>query len=191
MSRDDDGIATAASLSRRAAATSHSPFHCCLTCSCKTATSLLLDEDNDNNIQQPKNSPRIIPTKPLTITMFNLFLQLCLAALCSAAPITAQDATTQYGAGGGVIGFIVLVLDILVWSRSYSCTLRTRDMLTSPLQSRFSSRPAPSATSSCGLSLSSSSLSAVSSSTGSFPTARSGTTETATRLLLRRRGRRI
>lgn len=49
--------------------------------------------------------------------MFNLFLQLCLAALCSAAPITAQDATTQYGAGGGVIGFIVLVLDILVWSK--------------------------------------------------------------------------
>jgi hypothetical protein len=64
--------------------------------------------------------------------MFNLFLQLCLAALCSAAPITAQDATTQYGAGGGVIGFIVLVLDILVWSKSYSCTpSATRKSLTS------------------------------------------------------------
>merc|ERR1712113_1237490 len=58
---------------------------------------------------------KLSSTKPSTTTMFNLFLQLCLAALCSAAPITAQDATTQYGAGGGVIGFIVLVLDILVW----------------------------------------------------------------------------
>ena len=123
--------------------------------------------------------------------MFNLFLQLCLAALCSAAPITAQDATIQYGAGGGVIGFIVLVLDILVWSKSYRCTLRIAQYAHSPAQSRSSSRPAPSATSSCGLSLSSSSLSVASSSTGSCPTARSGTTETATRLLSRRRDREV
>jgi hypothetical protein len=57
--------------------------------------------------------------------MFNIFLQLCLAALCYAAPIadetlSTMDATTQYGAGGGVVGFIVLVLDILVWSKSRS-----------------------------------------------------------------------
>jgi hypothetical protein len=57
--------------------------------------------------------------------MFNIFLQLCLAALCYAAPIadetlSTMDATTQYGAGGGVVGFIVLVLDILVWSKSPS-----------------------------------------------------------------------
>lgn len=55
--------------------------------------------------------------------MFNLFLQLCLAALCYAAPIadetlSTMDSSTQMGAGGGVIGFIVLVLDILVWSKS-------------------------------------------------------------------------
>jgi hypothetical protein len=54
--------------------------------------------------------------------MFSLILQLCLAALCSAAPIAADEFTTlnsnatQYGTGGGIIGFIVLVLDILVWS---------------------------------------------------------------------------
>jgi hypothetical protein len=77
--------------------------------------------------------------------MFNLFLQLCLAALCSAAPITAQDATTQYGAGGGVIGFIVLVLDILVWSKSCSfpeSLQPCREMLTSHLVEVLkSSRP--------------------------------------------------
>ena len=77
--------------------------------------------------------------------MFNLFLQLCLAALCSAAPITAQDATTQYGAGAGVIGFIVLVLDILVWSKSCSfpeSLQPCREMLTSHLVEVLkSSRP--------------------------------------------------
>jgi hypothetical protein len=57
--------------------------------------------------------------------MFNIFLQLCLAALCYAAPIadetlSTMDSTTQYGAGGGIVGFIVLVLDILVWSESPS-----------------------------------------------------------------------
>ena len=60
--------------------------------------------------------------------MFSLFLQLCLAALCSAAPIaddftTLNSNATQYGTGGGIIGFIVLVLDILVWSKRtlYPC----------------------------------------------------------------------
>lgn len=49
--------------------------------------------------------------------MFNIFLQLCLAALCSAAPLSTNSSNaTQYGTGGGIVGFIVLVLDILVWS---------------------------------------------------------------------------
>lgn len=54
--------------------------------------------------------------------VLNLLLQLSLAALALGAPI-AQDvsATTagnswQYGTGGGIIGFIVLVLDIIVFS---------------------------------------------------------------------------
>ncbi|TPX15858.1 uncharacterized protein E0L32_000192 [Thyridium curvatum] len=48
-------------------------------------------------------------------------LQLFLAALAFAAPIADETLTTttatpwQYGTGGGIIGVIVLILDILVW----------------------------------------------------------------------------
>lgn len=58
--------------------------------------------------------------------MFSLFLQLCLAALAFAAPIADETMTAtwsnaqQYGTGGGIIGFIVLALDIIVWSKSQS-----------------------------------------------------------------------
>jgi len=52
--------------------------------------------------------------------MFSLFLQLALVALTFAAPIsddvvTIQADAWQYGTGGGIIGFIVLVLDVIVW----------------------------------------------------------------------------
>lgn len=54
--------------------------------------------------------------------MFSLFLHLCLASLAMAAPVANDQvhvmSPAQYGAGGGVIGFIVLVLDIIVWSES-------------------------------------------------------------------------
>ncbi|KAI1044530.1 hypothetical protein LB505_011040 [Fusarium chuoi] len=48
------------------------------------------------------------------------FLQLWLATLALAAPIADEVTVTgaepwHYGTGGGIIGFIVLVLDILVW----------------------------------------------------------------------------
>ncbi|KAJ3573325.1 hypothetical protein NPX13_g4744 [Xylaria arbuscula] len=51
-----------------------------------------------------------------------ILLQLCLAAWAIAAPF-AEDAVTttttktpwQYGAGGGIVGFIVLILDIIVF----------------------------------------------------------------------------
>ncbi|KAI9149032.1 hypothetical protein HJFPF1_11077 [Paramyrothecium foliicola] len=49
--------------------------------------------------------------------MLSIFLQLCLASLALAAPVsttTAQN-TWQYGTGGGILGFIVLVLDIIVF----------------------------------------------------------------------------
>lgn len=43
-----------------------------------------------------------------------LLLQL---SLVSAAPVSAEGHNTiGYGAGGGVVGFIVLVLDIIVFS---------------------------------------------------------------------------
>ncbi|KAI1342731.1 hypothetical protein F5Y15DRAFT_412415 [Xylariaceae sp. FL0016] len=51
----------------------------------------------------------------------SILLQLCLAALALAAPIADETFSTtaadpwQYGTGGGIIGFIVLVLDIIVW----------------------------------------------------------------------------
>ncbi|KAF2276075.1 uncharacterized protein EI97DRAFT_501376 [Westerdykella ornata] len=45
-----------------------------------------------------------------------LLLQLCLVSAAPAAPVSAQGHNTiGYGAGGGVVGFIVLVLDIIVF----------------------------------------------------------------------------
>ncbi|KAK1084433.1 hypothetical protein LTR33_002660, partial [Friedmanniomyces endolithicus] len=49
-----------------------------------------------------------------------IFLNLCLAALTFAAPLSNEKLTTmgnaqQMGAGGGVLSFAVLILDILVW----------------------------------------------------------------------------
>lgn len=56
--------------------------------------------------------------------VYTFLLQLCLAALAFAAPVAQEiSASTvnnswQYGTGGGIIGFIVLILDILVFSTS-------------------------------------------------------------------------
>ncbi|KAH7068811.1 hypothetical protein FB567DRAFT_523011 [Paraphoma chrysanthemicola] len=52
--------------------------------------------------------------------MFNLvlsaLLQLSFFMLAEAAPISAQSAKPwQAGTGGGIVGFIVLVLDIIAW----------------------------------------------------------------------------
>jgi hypothetical protein len=50
--------------------------------------------------------------------VISLILQLSLFMLAEAAPITAQSAKPwQAGTGGGIIGFIVLVLDIIAWSK--------------------------------------------------------------------------
>ncbi|WQF86820.1 Putative cardiolipin synthase [Colletotrichum destructivum] len=52
----------------------------------------------------------------------NFLLQLCFAMLAVAAPAsdptvaaTAYGNTWQYGTGGGILGFVVLVLDIIVF----------------------------------------------------------------------------
>ena len=50
----------------------------------------------------------------------NFFFQLCLAALALAAPVAEQVTVQktdawQYGTGGGIIGLIVLILDIIVF----------------------------------------------------------------------------
>ncbi|KAH6882227.1 uncharacterized protein J4E88_004571 [Alternaria novae-zelandiae] len=48
--------------------------------------------------------------------VLSLLLQLSMFMLAEAAPITAQSAKPwQAGTGGGIIGFIVLVLDIIAW----------------------------------------------------------------------------
>lgn len=48
-----------------------------------------------------------------------MLLQLSLFSLAAAAPITTESHGNawHYGAGGGVVGFIVLILDIIVFSR--------------------------------------------------------------------------
>ncbi|KAI1354308.1 hypothetical protein F5Y01DRAFT_273697 [Xylaria sp. FL0043] len=53
--------------------------------------------------------------------MYYLFLQLFLAAWAFAAPLAEKTVTTtrstpwHYGAGGGIAGFIVLILDLIVF----------------------------------------------------------------------------
>lgn len=45
-------------------------------------------------------------------------LELSMFALAEAAPLTTQSAKPwQAGTGGGIVGFIVLVLDIIAWSK--------------------------------------------------------------------------
>jgi len=54
--------------------------------------------------------------------MQNLLIQLCLVALAMAAPVadesmraTAAGNAWQYGTGGGLLGLIVLILDVIVF----------------------------------------------------------------------------
>lgn len=54
--------------------------------------------------------------------MFNLIiaalLQLSFSMLAEAAPVSTMGAQSwQAGTGGGIVGFIVLVLDIIAWSK--------------------------------------------------------------------------
>jgi hypothetical protein len=48
----------------------------------------------------------------------SLLFQLSFLSLAAAVPVSAEGHgnTWQYGAGGGVLGFIVLILDIIVFS---------------------------------------------------------------------------
>lgn len=62
--------------------------------------------------------------------VLNFLLQLSLAALALGAPVGNVAASTagntwQYGTGGGVLGFIVLILDILVFSTNSHPTSRS------------------------------------------------------------------
>jgi hypothetical protein len=53
-------------------------------------------------------------------TVFStILLQLCLAPLGLAAPVSTEalDNSWQYGTGGGLLGLVVLILDIIVFGR--------------------------------------------------------------------------
>lgn len=62
----------------------------------------------------------------------SILLQLFLTALTFAAPLAsgseihATDNAVGYGTGGGIVGLIVLVLDVLVFSK-YSMPVSTRN----------------------------------------------------------------
>jgi hypothetical protein len=57
-------------------------------------------------------------------TSLLLALQVAFASIVSAAPVQAQSNSWQYGTGGGIIGFIVLILDIIVIRKSL-CALHS------------------------------------------------------------------
>jgi hypothetical protein len=48
----------------------------------------------------------------------NVLLQLLLFTLAEASPLKAESHgnALNFGIGGGILGFIVLILDIIVWS---------------------------------------------------------------------------
>ncbi|KAI0014112.1 hypothetical protein F4779DRAFT_560756 [Xylariaceae sp. FL0662B] len=53
--------------------------------------------------------------------VLSIILQLCLATVALAVPVATEEITTagpapwHYGTGGGIVGFIILVLDIIVF----------------------------------------------------------------------------
>jgi hypothetical protein len=103
----------------------HVLFSCCLQLQRIPTSTSTYSSHSTSNLLTTHCEPRASNPLSNQPTMFSLFLQLCLAALCSAAPIaddftTLNSNATQYGTGGGIIGFIVLVLDILVWSKQAS-----------------------------------------------------------------------
>lgn len=50
--------------------------------------------------------------------MYKIFLavlaQLALASLAAAAPLHVESNTWQYGTGGGIIGFIIFIIDVII-----------------------------------------------------------------------------
>jgi hypothetical protein len=68
----------------------------------------------------PSLSPHLhtVNTANMMNFVISLLLQLSLFMLAEAAPITTESVKPwQAGTGGGIIGFIVLVLDIIAWSK--------------------------------------------------------------------------
>ena len=127
------------------------------------------------------------------------FLQLCLAATFAVAAPVAESADTvtttvvdnawSYGTGGGLLGLVVLILDVIIFGM-FILLVRSPFLSThfaNSLQPRSSSPTARPPLSSSGCSSSSSSPSSEPSSTGSSPTATPTTAvQGRTRLFLKR-----
>jgi hypothetical protein len=60
---------------------------------------------------------RHIAIMTLNTVLSTILLQLCLAPLGLAAPVSTEalDNSWQYGTGGGLLGLVVLILDIIVF----------------------------------------------------------------------------
>ena len=53
----------------------------------------------------------------LNTLLSSIILQLCLASLGLAAPVSTEslDNSWQYGTGGGLLGLVILILDVIVF----------------------------------------------------------------------------
>ncbi|KAK1918761.1 hypothetical protein P3342_010232 [Pyrenophora teres f. teres] len=75
--------------------------------------------------------------------MMNLVISLCLQLsmfmLAEAAPVAVQSAEPwQAGTGGGIVGFIVLVLDIIAWIEIFKSNRPSPTRSSGPLSSSSS-----------------------------------------------------
>ncbi|KAK3905989.1 hypothetical protein C8A05DRAFT_30145 [Staphylotrichum tortipilum] len=56
------------------------------------------------------------PNSKLDGVLSSVLLQLCLATLGLAAPVVVESKNSwQYGTGGGLLGLVILILDIIVF----------------------------------------------------------------------------
>ena len=60
------------------------------------------------------------PYNSAKMYMLSVFLQMLLASLVMAAPVHIESNSWQYGTGGGIIGFIVFILDVIAIGKATS-----------------------------------------------------------------------
>jgi hypothetical protein len=55
----------------------------------------------------------------MALSIFEIVVQFFLLALVEAAPLSAQGHNNrwQYGLGGGIVGFVIFILDIIVFRK--------------------------------------------------------------------------
>ncbi len=59
------------------------------------------------------------PNSKVDTHLSSVLLQLCLATLGLAAPVVVESPKNswQYGTGGGLLGLVILILDIIVFGK--------------------------------------------------------------------------